>query len=219
MEVESKFNPDDWNGYLHTYETIEEYNAAKKLLPHTARIESTKEAKYIPGEALDLKLRADVDNFDPSAAAYDLKDIRNRLHPNANAEDIYKDSWDAFSTGCSRDRTYKLLGKIKQDTNIYYLWELETTNNWLSPSELTDGFKDRISDVAYLLTDFKEVYRIYHGMDDNGTVHYGKCLDLDLNNSYSRSDSISTITIPSTGSIHANYLVGNNVIYEIYASD
>ena len=52
MEVESKFNPEDWNGYLHTYETIEEYNAAKKLLPHVARIESTKEAKYISREEL-----------------------------------------------------------------------------------------------------------------------------------------------------------------------
>ena len=77
MEVESKFNPDDWNGYLHTYETIEEYNAAKKLLPHTARIESTKEAKYIPGETLDLKLRAIVDNFNQRSASFDLKMIQN----------------------------------------------------------------------------------------------------------------------------------------------
>ena len=113
MEVESKFNLNDWNGYLHTYETIEEYNAAKKLLPHVARIESTKEAKYIPREELPERYMW-VDNINKSGPD-NVKNIQSYISEVGNNYLSLHDYWN---------KVYKLIGKIKVENRIQYLWEL-----------------------------------------------------------------------------------------------
>lgn len=159
MEVESKFNPDDWNGYLHTYETIEEYNAAKKLLPHTARIESTKEAKYIPkGEGL------------PTRFLY-MDRINGTQHGNIN-NDVQFDECLDDSAYEYMETKYILIGKIQYSGNDYYLWELCKIGNdqYLQNHAI-------YSKRRYALTQVAEP-KLYYSID--GKVYRAKLLTEDF---------------------------------------
>lgn len=147
MEVESKFNPDDWNGYLHTYETIEEYNAAKKLLPHVARIESTKEAKYTSREELPERYMW-VDHINKTGN--NVKNIQSYISEVENNYLSHHTYWN---------KTYKLIGKIKVENRIQYLWELCDVNGNDYFGQLDNNFFtiDVIDYFRYVVTNTIEI--------------------------------------------------------------
>ena len=194
MEVESKFNPDDWNGYLHTYETIEEYNAAKKLLPHTARIESTKETKYIPRTQAGLpELEMGVDN---------IKSIVGRDYDYKYIEE-YIDDFDQGVFGY--EKIYKLLGEIKSSWGPKcYLWELF----WIDSQDAL-SFKNEMR--RYVTTDTIE--QGTHIVNSNHTK-MKKCNIISVND-----DSDIERYDMTSDSIISDGEKCLNVIYEIYATD
>lgn len=195
MEVESKFNLNDWNGYLHTYETIEEYNAAKKLLPHVARIESTKEAKYIPRTQAGLpELRMGVDN---------MKSIIGQSRYYRSIEE-YIDDFNGGEFGYGK--IYKLLGEIKMSRGSKrYLWELcqidsqdaLSFNNEMRRYVTTDTIEQGTHIVNSDHTKMKKCW-IISVNDDSNMERYDPTSDSIIENDNDRCI---------------------NVIYEIYAAN
>ena len=144
MEVQSEFNINDWNGYLHTYENINEYTAARKLLPHVARIENTREAKYISREELPERyMWVDHINKGGPDNVQDIQAYRYEVRDNYLSLNQY---WN---------KVYKLIGKIKVENRIQYLWELYDVNGNDYWGELnTNSFDiDVIDYYRYVVTD------------------------------------------------------------------
>ena len=167
MEVESKFNPDDWNGYLHTYETIEEYNAARKLLPHTARIESTREAKYIPREELSVRFLY-LGNINRSSwgTISNSNEFDDYLEDVENNDIVYQvTKWE-----------YIFVGKVEYGEKICYLWELNRyDDDYIGiPSPESRHRRYALTEVVepkfYYSTDQK-VYRAKLLTEDNFEVY------------------------------------------------
>ena len=188
-QIESKFNPDDWNGYLHTYETIEEYNNAKKLLPHVARIESTKEAKYIPKEELgNWYLSCD-----------DIKTgtpwVNENFTDNDNAGIDGRWLMDAIDDGMEIGRFYRLLGKIDVNGIQLYLWELDELDDNPTFDSPQLGFTKKEDDIRYLLT--SALLNIQSGYAEDGFAYQGKALTTSLDNSYFREGDIKKLAVKS----------------------
>ena len=193
MEVQSKFNINDWNGYLHTYENMEEYTAARKLLPHVARIESTKEAKYIPRTQAGLpELEMGVDN---------MKNIVGSNHYYSDVQEYIDDFNDgAFGYG----KIYKLLGEIKTSFGPKrYLWELRQIEDQEALS-----FNNEMR--RYVTTDTIE--QGTHIVNSDHTK-MKKCGIISVNN-----DSTIEMYDTTSDSIVDNDGRCINVIYEIYAT-
>ena len=187
--IESKFNLDDWNGYLHTYETIEEYNAAKKLLPHVARIESTKEAKYIPREELgNWYLSCD-----------DIKSGTPWVNENfTENDDAGQDGWwlmNAIDHGMEIGRSYRLLGKIEVNGNQLYLWELDELDDNPTFNSPQLGFTKKEDDIRYLLT--SALLHIQSGYAEDGFAYQGRALTTNLDVSYFRGGAIKKLAVRS----------------------
>lgn len=195
--IESKFNPDDWNGYLHTYETIAEYNAAKKLLPHVARIESTKEAKYIPRTQAELpELLMDVDNINHGGGTTPLHEGEGEFDTIGE----YIDYYDEY--GFVTDKTYKLVGEIIIGINKFYLWEL----HWCSDTQFIEFRR-------YVITDTIE--QGVHIVDHSNSNLVKKCYIITTNDDseIERYD----MTTENVQTICEDGAMSSNIIYNIYA--
>ena len=195
--IESKFNPDDWNGYLHTYETIAEYNAAKKLLPHVARIESTKEAKYTSRTQAELpRLLMEVDNINRGGGDKPLHEGEGEF----DTIDEYISYYDEY--GFTTDKTYKLVGEISIGVNKFYLWEL---HRW-SDTEFIEFRR-------YVITDTIE--QGLHIVDHSDPSRVKKCHLISINDD-SEIERYDTST-DYVQIICKNGVASNNIIYDIYA--
>lgn len=206
MEVESKFNPEDWNGYLHTYENIQEYNAAKKLLPHVARIESTREAKYIPKEELEnWYLYCD-----------DIRDTGEMERVfNTTAQDSGQWLMEIVYHNINIDRSYKLLGKIEISGDQYYLWELCDLEDNITFNNENLGFTKKEDDIRYLLTSV--LLHITDGYAEDGFAYTGKALTTNLDVSYSRGSDCEKLAVRSQDDAHPSSFIDSiNFIIHMY---
>ena len=85
-------------------------------MPHVARIESTKEAKYIPRTQSELpELLMEVDNINRGGGPKPLYEGEGEF----DTIDEYIDYYDEY--GFTTDKTYKLVGEISIGVNKFYL--------------------------------------------------------------------------------------------------